>query len=74
MPLTTSRKKRKIASGLTEKNILRNEVQRYFAAECESMDCDVLTYWKSENRFPHLNAAARELLGMTVTSAPSERV
>ena len=61
MPLTTSRKKRKIASGLTEENILRDEVERYFAAECESMDCDVLSYSKSENRFPHLNAAAREL-------------
>ena len=38
------------------------------------MDCDVLSYWKSENRFPHLKGAARELLGMTATSAPSERV
>ena len=74
MPLTTLRKKRKIASGLTEENIVRDDVERYFAAECESMDCDVLSYWKSENRFPHLNAAARELLGMTATSAPSERV
>ena len=74
MPLTTSRKKRKTASGLTEENIVRDEVERYFAAECERMDCDVLNYWKSENRFPHLNAAARELLGMTATSSPSERV
>ena len=73
MPLTTSRKK-KIASGLIEENIVRDEVERYFAAECESMDCDVLSYWKSENRFLHLSAAARELLGMTATSAPSERV
>ena len=74
MPLTTSRKKRKIASGLTKENIVRDEVEKYFAAECESMDCDVLSYWKSENRFPDLNAAARELLGMTATSALSERV
>ena len=74
MPLTTSRKKRKIPSGLTEENILRDEVERYFAAERESMDCDVLSYWKSENCFPHFKAAARELLGTTATSAPSERV
>ena len=74
MLLTTSRKKRKIASALTEENILRDEVERYFAAERESMDCDVLSYWKTENRFPHLKAAARELLDMTATSAPSERV
>ena len=40
----------------------------------QSMDCDVLSHWKSENCFPHLKAAARELLGMTATSAPSERV
>ena len=70
MRLTSSRKKRKIALGLTEENILRDEVERYFAAECESMACDVLSYWKSKNRFPHLKAAARELLGMTATSAP----
>ena len=74
MPLPTSNKKRKIASGLTEKNILRDEVEIYFAAECESIDCDVFSYWKSENCFPHLNAAAQELLSMTATSAPSERV
>ena len=72
--LTTSRKKRKIASGLTEENILRDEIERYFAAERESMDCDVLSYRKSENRSPHLKAAARKLLGTTATSAPSERV
>ena len=74
MLLTTSRKKRKIASALTEENILRDEVERYFAAELESMDCDVLSFWKSENRFSHLKAAARELLGMTATSAQSKRV
>ena len=74
MPLTTSRKKRKIASGLTEENILRDEVERYFAAESESMDCDALSYRKSENCFSHLKVAGRELLGMTATSAPSERV
>ena len=74
VPSTTSRKKGKIALGLTKKNILRDEVERYFAAERESMDCDVLSYWKSENRFSHLKAAARKLLGMTATSAPSERV
>ena len=74
MPSTTSRKQRKNASGLTKENILRDEVERYFEAERESMDCDALSYWKSENRFPHLKAAARELLGMTATSAPSERV
>ena len=71
MPLTTSRKRKKIASGLTEENILRDEVEKYFAAERESMGCDVSSYWKSKNRFPHLKAAARELLGMTATSAPS---
>ena len=43
MPLTKSRKKRKIASGLTKENILRDEVKGYFAAERESMDCDVLS-------------------------------
>ena len=74
MPPTTSRKKRNIASGLTKENILRDEVERYFAAERESIDCDILSYWKSENRFPHLKAAGQELLGMTATSASSERV
>ena len=74
VPFITSSKKRKIASSLTEENILRDEVERYFAAERESMDCNALSYWKSENRFPHLKVAARELLGMTATSAPSERV
>ena len=44
MPSTTSRKKRKIALGLTKENILRDEVERYFAAERESMDCDVSSY------------------------------
>ena len=74
MPSTASRKKRKIDSGLTEESIVKNEVERYFATERQSMDSDVLTYWKTENAFPHLKAAAQELLGMTATSAPSERV
>jgi len=30
--------------------------------------------WKNEHRFPYLTAAAPELLGMTATSSPSERV
>jgi len=34
----------------------------------------VLRFWKIEQHFPYSNAAARELLGMTATSAPSERV
>ncbi|CAK8677601.1 unnamed protein product [Clavelina lepadiformis] len=38
------------------------------------MYCDVLSYSKSENGFPHLKAAALELLSMTATSAPSETV
>ena len=38
-----SRKKRKIALGLTKGNIPSDEVERYFAAERESMDCDVLS-------------------------------
>jgi len=33
-----------------------------------------LGYWKSENRFPYLKAAALEFLGMIATSTPSERV
>ncbi|XP_076809605.1 uncharacterized protein LOC143452491 [Clavelina lepadiformis] len=74
MPSTTSRKKRKIASGLTKENIQSDEVERCFAAERENMDCDVLSYAKRENRFPHLKAAARELLSITATSAPSEKV
>ena len=51
-----------------------DEVERYFAAERESMNCHVLSYWKSKNSFSHVKVAARELLGMTATSAPSERV
>ncbi|CAK8677599.1 unnamed protein product [Clavelina lepadiformis] len=35
---------------------------------------DVLIYSKSENRFPHLKAAALELLSMTATLPSSERV
>jgi len=38
------------------------------------LEIHVSGYWKSENRFPYLKAAAREFLGMTATSAPSERV
>jgi len=34
----------------------------------------ILGYWKNEHRFPYLKAAARELLGMTATSALSEWV
>jgi len=34
----------------------------------------VLGCWKSELRFPHLKTAAREILGMTAASAPSEQV
>jgi len=34
----------------------------------------VLEYWKGEHRFPYLKAASQELLGMTATSATSERV
>jgi len=33
-----------------------------------------LGFWKNEHRFPYLKAAARELLDMTATLAPSERV
>ncbi|CAK8687904.1 unnamed protein product [Clavelina lepadiformis] len=43
MQSTTSRKKRKIASGLTKENILNEEIERCFAAERESLDCDVLS-------------------------------
>jgi len=42
--------------------------------QTKSSKIPVLGCWKSELRFPHLKAAARELLGMTTTSAPSERV
>jgi len=34
----------------------------------------VLGYWKKEQCFPYLKATRRELLGMSATSAPSERV
>ena len=34
----------------------------------------VLRFWKSELHFPYLKAAARKLLGVTMTSAPSEQV
>jgi len=34
----------------------------------------VLGYLKNEHHFPYLKAAAREFLGMTATSALSERV
>ncbi|CAK8677600.1 unnamed protein product [Clavelina lepadiformis] len=44
MPSTTSRKKRKIASGLTKENDQSDQVEKCFAAERESMDCDVLVW------------------------------
>jgi len=31
-------------------------------------------FWKNEHRFPYLKAAVRDLLDLTVTSTPSERV
>jgi len=34
----------------------------------------VLRHWKNEHRFPNLKAVSRELLGMTATSVPWERV
>ena len=74
MPSKTSRKKRKIDSGLTKENLLEDEIESYFAEKRESMDCDVLGYWKKEHRFSYLKIAAWELLGMTATSAPPERV
>jgi len=39
-----------------------------------SLEDPVLGYWKNEHRFPYLKTAARELMGMTVTSVPAERV
>ena len=44
MPSTTSGTKSKNASDLIKENIPRDEVERYFAAERKSMDCDVLSY------------------------------
>jgi len=38
------------------------------------LEIPVLGYLKGKHRFPDLKAAARELLDMTATSAPSERV
>jgi len=38
------------------------------------LNTPVLGFWKNQHRFPYLKAAARELLVMTATSAPSERV
>jgi len=38
------------------------------------LEIPVLRYWKSEHRFPYVKATARELLGMTATSVPSERI
>ena len=42
--------------------------------KCLKIGLPALGYWKSGHRFPYLKVAARELLGMTATSAPSERV
>jgi len=38
------------------------------------LEIPVLEHGKSGHCFPYLKAAARELLGMTARSAPSERV
>jgi len=38
------------------------------------LNINVFVCWKNEHRFPYLKAAARELLGTTATSAPSEQV
>jgi len=38
------------------------------------LEIPVSGYWKSKLRFPYLKAASRLLLGMTTTSAPSERI
>jgi len=56
----------------------------YLISDLESMDnygkrgrkmwrTTVLGHWESELLFPYLKAAARELLGMTTTSAPWEQ-
>ena len=59
---------RNIASGLTEENILKDEVERYFAAERESMDSDI-GYFKLlekrklfSSRLLHENSGADRIL------------
>ena len=49
-------------------------VKAYVALRQKCLEIPDLGYWESEHRFHYLKAATRELLDMTTTSAPSERV
>jgi len=49
-------------------------MKAYVTLRQKCLEIPVLGYWRNEHRFPYLRAAARELLDMTATSAPPERV
>lgn len=53
----------------------QNEIARYLEEQIISFNEDPLSYWKNNTKdFPILSQLAREFLGCTATSAPSERV
>ena len=50
-------------------------LKEYIEEDCASFDVDPLTYWReSPPKMLPLKKQARELMGCTATSAPSERI
>ena len=63
------------ASVLSVDDALKEEMHRYSSVLQIEIDSCPLKWWKEhEAKFPHLSKAAREVLAVPATSAPSERV
>jgi len=66
-----------VAEGLKKKRPRKSEseVDSYLGQEILHFDEDPLMYWKKKSEeFPTLPSLAKDYLGLTATSAPSERV
>ena len=61
--------------GQPERPTLSHELERYLAQGLEPDECDPVIFWDSRrNAFPQLEVCARNLQGITASSAPSERI
>ena len=60
---------------LSVDDALQEEIHRYSSVLQIEIDSFPLKWWKEhEAKFPHLSQAAREVLAVPATSAPSEPV
>nr|XP_024661555.1 zinc finger BED domain-containing protein 1-like [Maylandia zebra] len=63
------------STGLTEKETVEKELEKYLLAPDADSEMDPLEWWKINNRsFPRVSCLAKRYLCIPATSSPSERV